>query len=288
MLLDPGLKPMHMLNSRQKMIEPFVDYFIVFCLQRRSALRHISQTTDLYDWLPGGVPKYVYFLLVPEQVGLFHHQCLPNNWSTTTYQTCVARCIYQTLAWTPIFRQVLLPIITSPSFHVHGDVVHTALIRLADVLQVRWSVDASLVGTNKDKYSHGIHIFCWPGTKELLKIVWKSWHNEFALFLFNRFHVINDSNSNLDRVYTMFLSISSHGWEYGINQQQTTIFVFHVNLENLFLSICNSYRSETFRFFFSPFRYARGEPTSWFSSPLWRSTPAPTQFLGIDWKQQRK
>lgn len=32
-------------------------------------------------------------------------------------------------------RQVLLPIITSPSFHVHGDVVHTALIRLADVLQ---------------------------------------------------------------------------------------------------------------------------------------------------------
>ena len=79
MLLDPGLKPMHMLNSRQKMIEPFVDYFIVFCLQRRSALRHISQTTDLHDWLPGGVPKYVYFLLVPEQVGLFHHQFLPNN-----------------------------------------------------------------------------------------------------------------------------------------------------------------------------------------------------------------
>ena len=46
--------------------------------------------------------------------------------------------IFQTFAWIPTFGQVLLPIITSPSFHVHGDVVHTALIRLADVLQVRW------------------------------------------------------------------------------------------------------------------------------------------------------
>ena len=30
---------------------------------------------------------------------------------------------------------MLIPIITSPSFHVHGEVVHCAMIRLADVMQ---------------------------------------------------------------------------------------------------------------------------------------------------------
>ena len=37
--------------------------------------------------------------------------------------------------------QVLLPIVTSPAFDVHGPVVHAVLMRLADVLQAySWTV----------------------------------------------------------------------------------------------------------------------------------------------------
>ena len=68
---------------------------------------------------------------------------------------------------------MLLPIITSPSFHVHGDVVHAALIRLADVLQVPFPyhpcdwyiylhlVDyyGKLVGTKKTKHGSVLGFF---------------------------------------------------------------------------------------------------------------------------------
>ena len=40
--------------------------------------------------------------------------------------------------------QVLLPIVTSPAFDVHGPVVHAALMRLADVIQASFVVLNSL------------------------------------------------------------------------------------------------------------------------------------------------